>query len=157
MEEINLLMSNYEKELKKINNSNFNQYDLLKQKISVAKKSLHQLRNNVRKKEFNKIEDEIYFFKFIKPKVCGELNFFKNKLNYLLEKPFVSLEKNQKHIQKELRDFETKKKKNLMFYRYMKRGDTIYDDKYFIRNPEQLQLFSSNEFIDSDPRGIYFS
>ncbi|MDO6739366.1 RteC domain-containing protein [Wenyingzhuangia sp. 2_MG-2023] len=151
MEEINLLMSNYEKELKKINNSNFNQYDLLKQKISVAKKSLHQLRNNVRKKEFNKIEDEIYFFKFIKPKVCGELNFFKNKLNYLLEKPFVSLEKNQKHIQKELRDFETKKKKNLMFYRYMKRGDTIYDDKYFIRNPEQLQLFSSNEFIDSDP------
>lgn len=151
MKNIEGLMKNYKESLKKIEFKNFKKQEELKLKIKIGKNYLHQIRVYVRTKVFESKIDEITFFKSLKPKICGELKFFKNQLDYELEKPFVSVKSQKSFIQSILKNIENKKKRNHLFYAYIKRGGTRHDDKYFMRTHEQLELFSISEFVDCDP------
>ncbi|WP_341222131.1 RteC domain-containing protein [Polaribacter atrinae] len=151
MKNILELKKSYELSIKKIEGKNLKKDEELKLKLKEAKKYLHQIRVYVRTLSFKNTQEEITFFKNIKPGICGEIKFFKIQMAYKTEKPFVSIEKQKKHIHKELRSLESKKKKNLNFYRYIKQGQTALDEMYFVRGNEQLALFSQTDYPDIDP------
>ncbi|WP_010136383.1 RteC domain-containing protein [Ochrovirga pacifica] len=151
MKNILELKKSYELSIKKIEGKKLKKDEELKLKLKEAKKHLHQIRVYVRTLSFKNTQEEITFFKNIKPGICGEIKFLKLQMAYKTEKPFVSIEKQKKYIHKELRRLESKKKKNLNFYRYIKQGQTTLDDKYFIRGNEQLALFSQTDYPDIDP------
>ena len=145
------LVKNYENTIKKIESKHLKKEDELKLKLKEAKKHLHQIRVYVRTLSFKNTQEEINFFKNIKPSICGEIKFLKLQMAYKTEKPFVSIEKQKKYIHRELRRLESKKKKNINFYRYIKQGQTALDEMYFVRGNEQLALFSQTDYPDIDP------
>ena len=151
MKNVTKLMDEYHTSLKKIESKNLAKHEQLKFKIKASKRYLHKIRVYVREMKFKDLNEEINFFKNIKPNICGQIKFFKIQLAYLAEKPFVSLNKQKKYIHKELRILEIKKKKNHSFYRYIKQEQTALDEMYFIRGNEQLALFSQSEYADVDP------
>lgn len=151
MKKILDLVKNYENTLKKIESKHLKKEEELKLKLKEAKHHLHQIRIYVRTLSFENTQEEITFFKKIKPSICGQIKFFKIQLSYKAEQPFVSIEKQKKYILKELRLLENKKKRNQSFYRYIKQEQTSLDDKYFVRGNEQLALFSQSDYADTDP------
>lgn len=151
MKKINELIEGYNVELLKTESKKLKRQAEYKQKTKLAKTLLNELRNHVRSFSFDSIDEEVLFFKYIKPQVCGELKFYKKQLDFILEKPTSSIESQKEYIQKELRKLEVKKKKNLQFYKYIKREETAFDEMYFTRGNEQLELFSMSDFVDVDP------
>lgn len=151
MKKINTLNKDYQVVIDKIDGQKLKEHELLKAKIKATKKHLQKLRVYVRNTVFESIGDEILFFKIIKPKICGELKFYKKQLDYHSEKPFVTINYQKDFIDHEIKRLEKYKKQNTQFFKYLKQENTIYDDKYFLRDKEQLSLFDSYSFVDIDP------
>ena len=150
MKTITKLMDAYHASLKKIESKNLAKHKQLKYKIQASKKYSHQIRVYVRDIKFKDLNEEIIFFKTIKPKISSDIKLYNHQLAYHQEKPFISLEKQKKYIQKKLRELENKKKKHIKFYRYMKLEETAYDELYFSREKERLELFPFSDFNDTD-------
>ncbi|MDO6803021.1 RteC domain-containing protein [Wenyingzhuangia sp. 1_MG-2023] len=150
MKNITKLMDGYHALLKKIESKNLAKHKQLKHKIQASKRYSHQIRVYVRDMKFKDLNEEITFFKIIKPKITADIKLYNHQLAYHQEKPFISLEKQKKYIQKKLRELEVKKKKHLKFYRYMRLEETAYDELYFSREKERLELFPFSDFNDTD-------
>lgn len=151
MKKINQLTTDYENCIALIEAKELPELEQLKEQIRCAKKYIQKLRILVRSTDFSSIEEEIYFFKRVKPKLSGELRFLKKKQSYLLDRPTTSCECQEQYIRKELARLEEFKLNNITFFRYMKRGDSFYDDKYFVRLLEQLELFDDTDISELDP------
>lgn len=151
MEKIYHCLNEYENQIKTNNNSGIEPQEILKINILQTKNLIFELRKIIRKKKFDKQQDEIHFFKNIKPQVCGKLKYYKLRLEYLVEMPFVSLKKQKDFIQNRLKQLEIKKDKFPTFYSYIKRGEDSYDDKYFIRNTKHPELYLYSDVADYDP------
>lgn len=123
----------------------------LKQSIKKSKFFLHKLRLYVRDFTFVTNNDEIKFFKHLKPKVIGDLIFFNAQLSYLISKPNSTISFQKSFLKSKLKKLESQKRKNIHFYRYYKQGESFLDDKYFLRGNEQLELFNSQTLLCSDP------
>ena len=151
MKSITPLIESYAARKKKLAGENLKEPELLKEKIRISKCFLHKVRLHLRNHEFSNIEDEIHFFKFTKPQLCGELLFYNARLSYLSDKPDSTVCREISYIKSGLKKLETKKRKNISFYRYCKHAETAFDDKYFIRNDGQFNLFNSEDALCSDP------
>lgn len=123
----------------------------LKEHIKISKAFLHKLRLYVRDYTFESDQVEMYFFKYIKPKVSGDLIFYDAQLTYLICKPDSTISFQKSFLKAKLKKLESYKKKNILFYRYYKQGEVFLDDKYFLRGNEQLELFNSQTLLCSDP------
>ncbi len=151
MEKIYHCLNEYENQIKTNNNSGIEPQEILKINILQTKNLIFEFRKIICKKKFDKQQDEIHFFKNIKPQVCGKLKYYKLRLEYLVEMPFVSLKKQKDFIQNRLKLLEIKKDKFPTFYSYIKRGEDSYDDKYFIRNTKHPELYLYSDVADYDP------
>jgi len=122
----------------------------LKNQIKLTKELLDKLRVHIRNHQFKDQKEEIYFFKHIKPSICADLIYFKSQLKYQLSKPNTinSLYKN--YLKNQLKKLESKKRKNLNFYKYYKQENTFLDNVYFLRENKQLDLFSADLSIHID-------
>lgn len=116
----------------------------LPKQISLIKNLLYELRISIRKSNFQNKQDEIHFFKHVKPKFCSQLILYNCQLNFDTLAPNSTYTLQKKYIDTELKNLERKKRKNLEFYKYYKRRATFLDHIYFIRENGQLFLFDVN-------------
>jgi len=123
----------------------------LKEHIKKAKSVLHNLRLHIRDFYFESKEDEIKFFKYLKPKVCADLIVSNAQLNYIVCKPNSTIQFQKDFIKENLKKLESQKRKNIQFYRYYKQDESFLDDKYFVRGNEQLELFNYQSLLCLDP------
>ncbi|WP_010136628.1 RteC domain-containing protein [Ochrovirga pacifica] len=151
MEKINLWVVEYGKEIKTNNKLALETKEKLKQNIVLTKELLSKLREHVRVKHFESKEEEINFFKSVKPQICSRLKFFKTQLEYYCEMPFVSSERQIKYIQNLIKEIEVIRKNNISFFKYVKHEETHCDEIYFTRIKQQTLLFSQSEILDTDP------
>jgi len=112
---------------------------------------LKQLKEIISKNNFLTQEDEILFFKKIKPSVYHKLIYFVKIFNIETKRP-IGCDKAQKNfLQNELDKLEMFFTENLDFYQYMRNGLTCLDDKYFVRGKVDLNLFADTFYYDTDP------
>lgn len=79
------------------------------------------------------VEDEIYFFKEIKPELLGFLLYF-NKIHSIeLKCPNGSNDKLKEHYQRELDSLAYFFERNLDFYQYYRSKSIHFDEQYFVR------------------------
>ncbi len=123
----------------------------LKQSIQKTKYFLNQIRLCVREYKFESNKEEIKFFKYLKPQICADLIVFNAHLKYIICKPTSTISFQKSFIKSRLKELETQKRKNIQFYMYYKQDESFLDDKYFLRNNDQLDLFSSQALLFSDP------
>ena len=93
---------------------------------------------------FNDEEEEIMFFKEIKPKLCYRLIYYRKVYNIEMNRP-AGVEKQKEYLCEKLDDINKYNSKRLDFIRYYRSGSTHLDSLYFLRgktDPEQyLETF----------------
>lgn len=113
--------------------------NLAKRAISFIEEKIELLNNWLRNHKFKCTEEEIYFFKCLKPKLISKLFYYKAILNIESEAPFGK-KQTRKHYEKALNKIYQYPKKNKEFYSYYRSGSIHWDEIYFIRSKHKPKL-----------------
>ena len=122
----------FEHELAQILNSNTSEVEKAKKIIIFIDDILLQLTDWLKTHTFDSIQDEIKFFKEIKPNIVAKLIFYKELLFLVATLP-VEKNKKVKHYEKKLEVIRHFNRKNREFIKYIKSQSTHFDELYFSR------------------------
>ena len=146
------LVEQYNVQQKKHAEKKITETEKLKLQLELAKEVLNDLRVYIRNNKFKDSDEEIDFFKHIKPNIYADFIFYNNLLKYHVNKPNTTNSILKNYFKNELKKLESKKRKNLKFYQYYKHKSTFLDHLYFLRENKQLDLFSIDIsiYLDSE-------
>lgn len=119
--------------------------------IICIKNALSQLKTFMLEYQFKNEDEEILFFKEIKPGILSQLIYFVKINNIESKRPMGSLEIQQNYLIRELEKLTIYFNNHLEFYRYYRMNSTFLDDKLFVRGREDLHLHIENLMIYIDP------
>ncbi|MFD0749237.1 RteC domain-containing protein [Mucilaginibacter calamicampi] len=101
--------------------------------VLICKKAMTKLKNYVSSYAFENTEEEINFFKHIKPRFYSKYIYFINVYNFLVQRPVGSETIQQDYINMHLDEVKTFFDHNRLFYAYYRSGMTQLDDLYYTR------------------------
>ena len=113
---------------------------------------LQQLKTYVLNNQFENQEEEIYFFKIIKPKFTSKLLYFDKIRKLESRKPIGSKKSQIEYFNSELNKLNVFFNENLEFYNYYRLGSIFLDDKIFIRNNVVIDYNLETFYYEKDPR-----
>lgn len=98
------------------------------------------------------VQDEIVFFKEMKPEVLGLLLYFNKIHNIELKRPIGSNETQSEYYDKELKSLTYFFERNLDFHQYYRANSTYLDECYFVRGKLNHQLCVDSAQYILDPQ-----
>lgn len=101
--------------------------------------------------KFKNEEEEILFFKEVKPGILSQLIYFTKLNNIESKRPIGSFEIQQRYLLNELEKLTSYFNSHLEFYKYYRMKSTFLDDKLFVRGREDFHLHLDNMMIYVDP------
>ncbi len=122
-----------ENQLNEVPLSADSQTEQLKASIKICKKAMAKLKNYMESYAFENTEEEINFFKEVKPQFYSKYIYFINVYNYVMQKPTGSSDIQQGYINMHLDELKTFFDHNRSFYAYYRAGMTQMDAIYFTR------------------------
>ena len=124
--------------------------------IRFIRSQLIELKNFIVKYEFKSNNEEIFFFKELKPQIASNLIYYAEVFKIESKKSFCSDESLDEFLNEEIKKVNHFFNANIRFYQYYKLKSTFQDDDYFLRNKESLffnldcvHLFSDLAFTTS--------
>ncbi len=154
-------MHNYIKQLNKqlktslhsIERKNIGPIEKSEESASCIDEALTNLKSFISSYTFLNKEDEIYFFKHIKPEILSELIYHEKVYNIESNRPLGNLKTQETFIRNELDKLTFFFYENKDFYRYWRTQGKHLDDRYFTRyNKMNLNLYmgSLKYHLDND-------
>ncbi len=128
--------------------------DATKEMISFLYEKLESMKRYVLSSSFNSPDDEIHFFKKVKPNIHSLLIFYKHVYNVEITRPIGNCKKNVVYYTDYLEKVSKSNKRyyrNNSFYQYTKSGRTDKDELYFLRHKDNDVIYTGNltfTFID---------
>ena len=119
--------------------------------VEFLQRSLEDLRTYIVNHPFSNKEEEIYFFKHIKPEVLSRLLYFTEIYNTEMRKPHGSIEVLKKYYNDRLDELTSYFESNLDFYQYYRSKATHLDYHYFVRGHIDFKLCPNCVPYDRDP------
>jgi len=152
-------MTHFVLELKKNMNSklqtiNLEELDTIKKaqkSVCVINDTLAQLKAFILEYTFRDENEEIHFFKDIKPGILSQLIYYAKINNIESQRPMGSFDIQQDYLLTELEKLTFYFNSHLEFYRYYRMNSTFLDDKFFVRGREDLHSQLDNPLIYFDP------
>ncbi|MBI1837750.1 MAG: RteC domain-containing protein [Flavobacteriia bacterium] len=112
--------------------------------ITIIESCLEKLKLFLLSNPFQRIQDEINYFKHLKPTIVSKLIFYKRLLFIEIERPFGSTENKIEHLENELKLLTNFCKENSSFIHYIRSGKTEMDERYFVRaHAKNFQMHDS--------------
>ncbi|HPF11182.1 MAG TPA: RteC domain-containing protein [Flavobacteriaceae bacterium] len=112
--------------------------------IRISKRVLIDIRNIVLENDFKEKDEEINFFKHIKPQAYSKLIYYIKLFTIESRKPRGSNKTQIKYFNLQIEKLQTYFQENLDFYHYYRRGATFLDKQYFLRGKTDIRLFPDN-------------
>jgi RteC protein len=112
---------------------------------------LIKLRTFILNYTFKDEDEEIMFFKVIKPGIVSQLIYYVKINNIERKKPMGSIEKKQNHFRFELEKLTLFFNGHLEFYGYYRMNSTFLDDILFVKGREDIHFHIDNPLIYIDP------
>ena len=119
--------------------------------VEFLQRSLEDMRTYIVNHPFSNKEEEIYFFKHIKPEVLSRLLYFTEIYNTEMRKPHGSIEVLKKYYNDRLDELTSYFESNLDFYQYYSYKATHLDSHYFVRGHIDFKLCPNCVPYDRDP------
>ncbi|MDP4256159.1 MAG: RteC domain-containing protein [Bacteroidota bacterium] len=110
-----------------------------------------ELKSRIRECEFDSDEEEIRFFKSIKPRFTGLVEYYAQRYQAALFAPHSSPAASLYFWKMELKRIDRFFAFNQDFVRYMESGDTDLDEIYFLRIYSDLSNVEKARVYDLDP------
>lgn len=138
-------------ELERLQYSVLDHSNRANQAIQLISKTLKLLRKSVRERGFETEEDEIHFFKRIKPQIAGHLIFY--RLIFELESKRLVYSKDEVDcfISNKKTQFKELIKDNMEFVSYYQNRYKHMDRMYFLRESDRVPLLHQNTDAFHDP------
>jgi len=119
--------------------------------ITFLKKCLSELREHFLSVEPLTLQQEIIFFKEMKPQVLGWLLYFNKIHNIELKRPIGSNETQSEYYDKELKSLTYFFERNIDFHQYYRANSTCLDECYFVRGKYNHELYVDSAQFILDP------
>lgn len=119
--------------------------------IICIRTALCQLKSFVLNYSFKSEDEEIHFFKEIKPEFFSKLIYFVKISNIESRRPSGSREMQESFLRYELEKINFFFNNHLQFYQYYRMNSTFLDDKCFLRGKEDLHLYQESLMFYIDP------
>lgn len=119
--------------------------------VEFLQRSLEDMRTYIVNHPFSNKEEEIYFFKHIKPEVLSRLLYFTEIYNTEMRKPHGSIEVWLVYYNDRLDELTSYFESNLDFYQYYRSKATHLDSHYFVRGHIDFKLCPNCVPYDRDP------
>jgi hypothetical protein len=146
------ILNRLEEELETLKNQETEKKILAEKSVGLCQLAFFDLRKYVLRNDFKNEEEEISFFKVIKPKVFSKLIFY----NELLRMENYKLLVNRKLMLKMLNDENQKIhefiENNKEFYHYYTTNEICLDESYFIRSDKYIFIGSKTIQHLTDPQ-----
>lgn len=146
------IINDLEKELKKIALNNSDPLLLADESITAVDAKIKEIRKLVVLNGFQSEQDEITFFKTIKPQIASKLIYFVTVFNIENNRPIGSLKVQRKYFEDEIYNLQKYFNDNIMYFQYFRNGETKLDHQYFLRKHKSIrnhfECFGS--YIDDD-------
>lgn len=118
--------------------------------IILSKTNLKNLRDIILSSSFKSPDEEIHFFKHIKPRVYSKLIYYVKLFNIECKRPRGISKSQKKYLDYEINKLQVYFNDNLEFYQYYRRGGTSLDNQYFLRGKADIRLHSDNFHFFTD-------
>jgi hypothetical protein len=143
-----------ENQLNEVTLNGGTQIEQLKESIKICKKAMSKLKNYISSYAFENREEEIIFFKELKPRFYSKYIYFINVYNFLMHKPAGGENIQKEYIHFELADVKRFFDHNNSFYQYYRANATDMDAKYFSRSDDfdvhiELEDFEEDEMYST--------
>lgn len=119
--------------------------------VTCIKQALSRLKTFIVDYKFKSDEEEILFFKEIKPDIFSKLIYHIGIFNIESHRPMGSYEIQRNYLHQELEKLTLFFNEHLEFYQYYRMNCTFLDDKFFLRGKEDLLLFQDSLMFYADP------
>lgn len=141
----------FEKEFESIKSKNSSIIKKCHAVIAFIEQKLQELFSWLKKHKFNTPEEEIHFFKIIKPSIVSKLIYYKEILS--IESNLPASKKNKiKHYEKYLNKVHKHSKNNKRFFEYYRARASHKDQLYFIRTKSRNILHDDCSYINYDSK-----
>ena len=119
--------------------------------ILISISYLNRLRTFFKEHEPQSKEEEILFFKTVKPKFKCLLIFYQQVHNIEIRKPVGDPNMISAYLMNELKVLTHYFERHLTFYKYVRTEATYLDDQYYIRGVYNIYLDPDEGAVDGDP------
>lgn len=117
----------------------------------LIKNTLENFRTKIRKEGFRSTEDEIHFFKFVKPRINSYLIFYSVLAEIETSKITLNVEELKLFIDKKERKFRRVMRENIDFVQYYNAGLCHLDKIYFVREANFIWMTKNSAHQLTDP------
>jgi hypothetical protein len=150
--DMDLLYRNMTAELDQLKKSEDLSVLMLSEKcIVIVKKTIDELKDQISKYPFSDLQEEILFFKTIKPRFYCLLIYYIKIYHTEINRPVGTKAVQERYLRKELRKLKHFFENNREFYHYWRSGATFQDAPYFLRHKQELSLSLNSYYFDLDP------
>lgn len=151
METYSLIESEITSKLNDINKSIINQIERAEKSIELISNEIFKLRDRVINIGFSKQEEEIYFFRKIKPKLFAQAIYYNFVLESEINKTYYTETELQTFFNNKLSEFRKIISENIEFNHYILAKKTNLDNFYFTRNQDKITRFGNSFPLLDDP------
>ena len=147
---INTLLSDLNEQLNFIDIEIDDTINRCEKAIEIIIVSIKKLKILFLKEKFKNQEQEIDFFKNIKPKFTSKFIYYNIIYKIETKKPYGGERIVKKYLNNELQKLKTYFDNNLDFYKYYRTGNNYLDFKYFVRGKFDIKLTIDSFFFEVD-------
>tara|TARA_R110002050_G_scaffold253424_1_gene391605 strand:- start:22528 stop:23370 length:843 start_codon:yes stop_codon:yes gene_type:complete len=148
--QINKLLIDLQEQLNFINIEIDDPIVACEQAIEITLRSLEKLKKFVLKRKFKSTNEEIIFFKEIKPQFSSKFIYYNKIYKMETKRPYGGQRVVKKFYRNELRKLKLFFDSELEFYRYFRTGSNYLDHKYFVRGKLDVKLSLNSFYFESD-------
>lgn len=120
--------------------------------IKVLLSAVDKLKKFILRYKFKDDDEEIHFFKYLKPQFISRLIYHNRVFNIETKKPYGGEKVLRKYLNNELDKLKRFFDNNLDFYKYHRTNSTYLDHKYFIRGKHDIKLSLDTFYFEADHR-----
>lgn len=112
--------------------------------------SLSELKLFIVGRNFKTEEEEIQFFKYLKPQIVAKLIYYNAIYKIETKKPYAGDKNIRKYLNNELSKLKRYFDNNLDFYKYYRTNSSYLDHKYFVRGRYDIKLSLDTFYFEAD-------
>ena len=142
------ILDKLNKELENIKSEN--KIDKCEKAIKIVICGLKDLKQITQEYNFKSLQEEIVFFKTIKPQFVALFIYYNSIYKIEVKIPYGGSRNIKKYLNDELAKLKRFYDNNKDFCKYYKTKATFHDDKYFIRGNFDIKFTLDNFFIEAD-------